>query len=135
MGNEKMKSKIIIPVCIIVILITLSVVASLCSIPTTYAQSDNMIANLTEEQYNITNTDTPNGILLREYSRKYYGKNTPLSWVKNKKITIIDNDDIIKIIPEQLFRQVGIVQHIGREYGFLLKQESPLRITICCYRL
>lgn len=73
MNSTKVKNRLLLSACII-ILITLSVVANLCSIPNTYAQSDNMIANLTEEQYNITNTDTPNGILLREYSRKYYGK-------------------------------------------------------------
>lgn len=124
MNSTKVKNRLLLSACII-ILITLSVVANLCSIPNTYAQSDNMIANLTEEQYSITNTDEPNGIKLKRYALDYYGKNTPLSWVKNKKITITDNDDIIKIIPEQLFRQVGIVQHIGREYGFFIETRKP----------
>lgn len=117
MNNTKVKSKILLG--ILLLLVALCVIAGTIPIQPTYAQSAaGSVSGLTENEYVLTNTDTPNGIYIGYYAATYYGANASM---RHNVVTVLGDDDIVKIIPKELFGKEGIVQHVGKEYGFFIE--------------
>lgn len=77
------------------------------------------IANFTEDKYSVTNEKNPNGIDLKTYAEVNYGKSVTMP--SRSKMEINGSDDIVKIIPEELFKKEGKTLHIGKEYGFFIE--------------
>jgi len=80
------------------------------------------ISHLTETDYEITNIEKPNGIDIFEYGEQYYGGNATVDWGMFSVATmqISGSDDIVKIVPEELFKKEGKTLHIGKKYGFFV---------------
>lgn len=80
------------------------------------------ISHLTETDYEITNIEKPNGIDIFEYGEKYYGGNATVDWGMFSVATmqISGSDDIVKIVPRELFKKEGKTLHIGKKYGFFV---------------
>lgn len=121
MNNTKAKSRFLLGI-FVLLLVALCAVAGISSTHPTYAQSAaGSVSCLTENEYAFTNTDTPNGIYIGNYAAMHYGKNAPIEYTSYSSATILGDDDIVKIIPKELFSKEGIVQHIGKEYGFFIE--------------
>lgn len=92
-----------------------------------YAKTiETKVAYLTEFDYSFTDTNTPNGIKLQAYATNYYGKNAIYTYDNQMRIEIDSSDDIIKFVPEELFKRECTVQHIGKEYGFFIETRKLL---------
>lgn len=61
---------------------------------------------LTEEKYSFTNNYNVNGIdVLEEYEKQYFGANVEVTAVTNQVFLRVNgNDDIIKILPEEILK-------------------------------
>jgi hypothetical protein len=61
------------------------------------------ISNIDNGIYDsYTDTDSPNGININKYIELSYAKNVTLDNGLHNKVSIIDDDDIVKIIPREL---------------------------------
>lgn len=84
------------------------------------------IAYLTENQYQFTNSDVVNGIDIKTYAINNFGSNVTNLTLTNKVImAIVGDDDIVKILPDSLFKNQGQTFHIGREWGFFVDCFKP----------
>lgn len=128
MSKKKIQKKSFVTICCIIALVTILMAGIVLMIPEAYALSpEENIANLTEQNYSFTNSETPNGVNITLYANDNYGKKATLERNhSNKKIIIEDSDDIIKIIPMYLFKVEGITQHIGKQYGFFIETRKPI---------
>lgn len=122
--KTKIRGKNLLFIC--TLFITMLLMAFVCcnlTIQNAYAETiSNEIACFTEDDYAIANEKRPNGIELTRYEADYYGKNATFTNNNGfKKIEVKDNDDIIKLIPEELFKKECAIQHFGREYGFFIE--------------
>lgn len=75
------------------------------------------IANLTEEEYPFTNNDVVNGVNINDYT---YGHNCEVTLTNGVAMLVKGNDDISKIIPNELFNVEGKTFHVGKEWGFFV---------------
>ena len=79
------------------------------------------IAYLTENKYDFTNDDIVSGIDIKTYAINNIGSNVSNLALTNQVImNVTGNDDIVKILPESLFKTPGKTFHIGREWGFFV---------------
>lgn len=118
--REKLQRSTLTKILLIIILVVMVGVLSFCLVQETYAlTTDEQISHLTEEEFEITNSKTPNGIKFERYASDHYGKNSSLYWESGigKRMDVYGSDDIVKLIPEYLFKEVGVTQHIGKKYG------------------
>lgn len=116
--RENLKRSTLTKILLIIILVVMVGVLSLCLVQETYAlATDEQISHLTEEEFQQTNYNSPNGVDVQEYAAKNYGKNSSLYWESGigKRMDVYGSDDIVKLIPEHLFKEVGVTQHIGKE--------------------
>lgn len=125
MKNMIRGKKLIFMLALFVVILSMVFVCCNLTIHNLYAETiDNEIVYLTENKYAITNEKTPNGLDFENYSKDHYGKNAILSWETEKTMEVKGDDDIVKIIPEELFKKEGIVQHFGRHYGFFIETKK-----------
>lgn len=116
--KEKLQRSTLTKILLIIILVVMVGVLSFCLVQETYAlTTDEQISHLTEEEFEITNSDEPNGISIEQYATYNYGKKATLDWKSTIEMFVYGSDDIVKLIPEHLFKEVGVTQHIGKEYG------------------
>lgn len=85
------------------------------------------ITYLTEEKYSITNTKIHNGVSITDYATSRYGNSVMVDFSKYKLISIFGNDEIVNIVPEELFKTPGKTLHIGKAYGFYIECRKPLK--------
>ncbi len=115
---------------IITIIFALSITILLGSFGTAFANSSDAAsqkaAYLTEGQYSFTNDDTVNGIDIVDYPTEHYSKNiTDLLLTNRIMMNVTGNDDIIKILPQELFMTEGRTFHLGKEWGFFVDCFRP----------
>lgn len=118
--RENLKRSTLTKILLIIILVMMVGVLSFCLVQETYAlATDEQISHLTEEEFQQTNYKNPNGVDVQEYAAKNYGVNSLLYWESGigKRMDVYGSDDIVKLIPEYLFKEVGVTQHIGKKYG------------------
>lgn len=111
MSKIKMQKKSFVTICCIIALVTILMAGIVLMIPKAYALSpEENIANLTEQNYSFTNSETPNGVNITLYANDNYGKNATLERKNNKQnITIEDSDDIIKLGSTQSNKIKGFI--------------------------
>lgn len=88
--------------------------------------SEEKIAYYTEQEYSFTNNDIVNGVNINTYASNNFGNNVSnLALTNNVVMDVAGNDDIVKILPESLFKTPGKTFHIGREWGFFVDCFKP----------
>lgn len=88
--------------------------------------SEEKIAYYTEQKYSFTNNDVVNGININTYASNNLGNNVSnLTLTNNVVMDVAGNDDIVKVLPESLFKTPGKTFHIGREWGFFVDCFKP----------
>ena len=88
--------------------------------------SGGKIAYLTEQKYSFTNDDVINGVNINTYASNNFGNNVSnLALTNNVVMDVAGNDDIVKVLPESLFKTPGKTFHIGREWGFFVDCFKP----------
>ena len=120
-----MKKKIKV---LILIIFALLIAVLAGGIGAAYAQTNGTqpIAYLTEEEYTFTNNDVVNGINISDYPTQHYANNiTDVVLTNHIIMTVTGDDDIIKIIPEELFKTEGKTFHAGKEWGFFVDCFKP----------
>lgn len=84
------------------------------------------IAYLTENKYDFTNDDIVSGIDIKTYAINNIGSNVSNLTLTNQVImNVTGNDDIVKILPESMFKKIGYTFHVGREWGFFIDCFKP----------
>ena len=68
-----------------------------------------------------------NGVSIENYEKQQYGKNVTTIWDSEKIIDVRGNDEIVSIIPRELFKTPGKTLHIGKAYGFYIECRKLLR--------
>ena len=89
--------------------------------------SGEKISNLTEGEYSFTNNHIVNGIdVVNEYAQQRFGASVEITAVTNQIFLAVNgSDDIIKVLPERLFKTPGRTFHIGKEWGFFIDCTYP----------
>lgn len=87
----------------------------------------NKIAALTEGEYPFTNDYNVNGIdVLNGYAVHNFGASVEVTAVTNQIFLRVNgNDDIVKILPEEIFKTPGQTFHIGKKWGFFVDCYYP----------
>lgn len=89
--------------------------------------SEEKISNLTEGEYSFTDNHIVNGIdVVNEYAQQRFGTSVEITAVTNQIFLAVNgSDDIIKVLPERLFKTPGRTFHIGKEWGFFIDCTYP----------
>ena len=89
--------------------------------------SGEKISNLTEGEYSFTDNHIVNGIdVVNEYAQQRFGTSVEITAVTNQIFLAVNgSDDIIKVLPERLFKTPGRTFHIGKEWGFFIDCTYP----------
>lgn len=89
--------------------------------------SGEKISNLTEGEYSFTDNHIVNGIdVVNEYAQQRFGASVEITAVTNQIFLAVNgSDDIIKVLPERLFKTPGRTFHIGKEWGFFIDCTYP----------
>ena len=89
--------------------------------------SGEKISNLTEGEYSFTDNHIVNGIdVVNEYAQQRFGTSVEITAVTNQIFLAVNgSDDIIKVLPERLFKTPGQTFHIGKEWGFFIDCTYP----------
>ena len=129
---KKKNLKYLSMVLVLIMLITMVVITTLpkssvehnaLQLSSDTVSEDEKIANTTDNLYPFTNFDSVGGISLENYVDEHYSKNASVKYdaIKVKyKMTINGSDDIIKFVPEEMFKTAGFKRHFGKKYGFIV---------------
>ncbi len=129
---KKKNLKYLSMVLVLVMLITMVVITTLpkssvehnsLQLSSDTVSEDEKIANTTENLYPFTNFDSVDGISVDDYITYNYSNSVSVKYdaIKVKyKMTINGSDDIIKFVPEEMFKTAGFKRHFGKKYGFIV---------------
>lgn len=129
---KKKNLKYLSMVLVLIMLITMVVITTLpkssvehnaLQLSSDTVSEDEKIANTTENLYPFTNFDSVDGIRVVNYGTYNYSNSVSVKYdaIKVKyKMTITGSDDIIKFVPEEMFKTAGFKRHFGKKYGFIV---------------